>query len=114
MARNTLVEEFVERQFEGITINTPRPRQQQSEGTESAAGGSNPVPVKENGTPERRPTGRPKSDTAKTKLSAYVPEEMKVKLQTIQHRTFKSSLNDVVIEALHDIIKKYNLSENNF
>lgn len=51
--------------------------------------------------------GRPKSEIEKTKLSVYVPVEAKAKLVKIQHTTFRQNLNDVLLEAVQDLLKKY-------
>lgn len=57
--------------------------------------------------------GRPKQNkTEEMKAKVYpvsIPNGMRAKLETIQAMTYKSSLKDVFMEALSDIIKKYNI-----
>lgn len=112
MAEN-IIKDFVKKQTTPLTIGVPKQRPQ----TESAA----PVQAAETpateeiATPQPQPqqevakghVGRPKSDIEKVKLSVYVPAEAKAKLIRIQHHNYKQSLNDVLLEAISDLIKKY-------
>jgi hypothetical protein len=41
------------------------------------------------------------------KLSVYLPAEAKEKLVRIQHDNYKQNLNDILLEAINDLIKKY-------
>ena len=56
----------------------------------------------------QRHIGRPKGDVAKIKISLYVPEEIKARLIKVQHMNYKASLNDMLMEAVEDVLKKYN------
>lgn len=122
MADN-MIKDFVKKQTTPLTIGVPRQRpaeaeQQPAAAAPAAPAASQPVAVQQPQVaqvePEATPApvvkgriGRPKSDIEKVKLSVYVPAEAKAKLIRIQHQNFKSSLNDVLMEAISDLIKKY-------
>ena len=40
-------------------------------------------------------------------MSVYVPVEDKKKLVKIQHQTFRQNLNDILLEAINEILVKY-------
>lgn len=128
MAEN-IIKDFVKKQTTPLTIGVPKQRPQAGTETPAAAPVEQPVPeVKtvpvqapapatapaaaqpvQQAEPEiiRGHVGRPKSDVEKVKLSVYVPAEMKSRLIKVQHHNYKPSLNDVLIEAIADLLTKY-------
>ena len=108
MAENT-IKDFVKKQTTPLNIGVPRQRPQESV-QEIRLSVPEPAaePVKAVETIQvKNPVGRPRSEVRKVKMSVYVPEEAKAKLIKIQHTNFKQNLNDVLLEAIYDIIKKY-------
>ena len=106
-----MIKDFVKKQTTAISIGVPKQRP-----ADTPAQAAEPVrevePVAAAPAAEETPAakghvGRPKSDIEKVKLSVYVPAEAKEKLIKIQHHNYKPSLNDVLMEAIVDIIKKY-------
>jgi len=103
-----IIKDFVKKQTSTVTIGVPKIKPQgeiQEERFEPK-----PAQVSEPAEEEikiKGHVGRPKSDIEKVKLSVYVPAEAKEKLIKVQHDNYKQSLNDVLIEAINDIIKKY-------
>lgn len=107
-----IIKDFVKRQTTAVTIGVPRQRTQEDkpevriEPEQAPAAQPMAEPVAE-AKQEKGHVGRPKSDIEKVKLSVYVPAEAKAKLVKIQHENYKQNLNDVLLEAINDIIKKY-------
>ena len=107
MAEN-IIKDFVKKQTTPLNIGVQKQRPQEDVQEARIA-----EPRHEALVPEEKPApvkahvGRPKSEIQKVKMSVYVPEEAKAKLIKIQHRNFKQNLNDVLLEAIMDIIKKY-------
>ena len=100
---DTTIKDFVKKQTTAITIGVPKARN---------AGESQPVQapvpqVTQEYVAPKGHVGRPKSDITKVKISVYLPEEAKAKLVRIQHQNYKQNLNDVLLEAINDLIKKY-------
>lgn len=126
MAEN-IIKDFVKKQTTTLTIGTPRQRplasEEQSDTPATAAPAPEPVqPVREapaavvaaqeaatSEQPVRGRVGRPRSGIEKKKMSVYVPEEVKEKLIKLQHMTYKQSINDVLIEGIYLLLKKYDL-----
>jgi len=120
MAEN-IIKDFVKKQTTPLNIGVPKQRPQgaaevrfEEPAVETAAPAPAPVPAPAPAAvqavePEavKGHVGRPKSDVEKVKLSVYVPAEAKAKLVKIQHHNYKQSLNDVLLEAISDVIKKY-------
>ena len=118
MAEN-IIKDFVKKQTTPLTIGVPRQKPQaESEPaprieTAPAAPAAEPVkeaapaPAKAEQNMEKGHVGRPKSNVEKVKLSVYVPAEAKAKLIKIQHHNYRQNLNDVLLEAIADVIKKY-------
>ena len=114
MAEN-IIKDFVKKQTTPLNIGVPKQRpangSEESRTVEPVAPAPAPVaaPATVEVAPEvvRGQVGRPKSDIEKVKLSVYVPAEAKAKLVKIQHHNYKPSLNDVLIEAINDLLKKY-------
>lgn len=109
MAEN-IIKDFVKKQTTPLTIGVPRqrPAEENQQPVQVQPKQQEPVSAPAPAAPETRGhVGRPKSDIEKVKLSVYVPAEAKSKLIKIQHLNFKSSLNDVLMEAISDLIKKY-------
>jgi len=115
MAEN-IIKDFVKKQTTPLNIGVPKQRPQgatevrieepSAQVAPSPAPAQTPVqPVEQEAV--RGHVGRPKSDVEKVKLSVYVPAEAKAKLVKIQHHNYKQSLNDVLLEAISDVIKKY-------
>lgn len=120
MAEN-IIKDFVKKQTTPLTIGVPKQRPQgESEPAprfeaEPVAPAPEPfkevapapAPVQPEPEAAKGHVGRPKSEVEKVKLSVYVPAEAKTKLIKIQHHNYKQSLNDVLLEAIADVIKKY-------
>ena len=116
MAEN-IIKDFVKKQTTPLNIGVPK--QRPAAGTEEVKKAepaapapvqvTTPAPSTVQTAPEvvRGQVGRPKSNIEKVKLSVYVPTEAKAKLIKIQHHNYKPSLNDILIEAINDLIKKY-------
>lgn len=109
-----IIKDFVKKQTTAISIGVPKQRPQgevKEERFEEKPAPVQPVQEPEVQAPvEKGPkghVGRPKSDIEKVKMSVYVPAEAKAKLVKIQHETYKQNLNDVLLEAINDILKKY-------
>lgn len=114
MAEN-IIKDFVKKQTSPINISVPkaRPVVQPEEKSvndlsedprKELKEGMTTVPVK-----EEKKLGRPRSGVEKVKLSLYVQEDIKQKLIRIQHTTCKASLNDVLTEAVSELLKKYGM-----
>lgn len=115
---NSIIKDFVQKQTTPISIGVPKQRTPET----VPAPAAEPAPQAVQAAPEApaapqttaaAPTkgrvGRPKSDIEKVKLSVYIPAEAKEKLVKIQHTNYKQSINDVLIEAVSDLIRKYGL-----
>lgn len=114
MAEN-LIKDFVKKQTSTVTIGVPRvkplgaveqPRIEVPAMEPQNVPAPLVEPVAEN-KPKAKHIGRPKSDIEKCKMSVYVPVEDKRKLVKIQHQTFRQNLNDILLEAINDILVKY-------
>ena len=97
MAENN-IKELVAKQTSAVTIGTPKQREVISSPIA--------IPVQEKSV---TPKGRPKCEFERIKLSMYIPVEFKEQLVKIQHLNFRPSMNDVLMEAVDDIIKKYSM-----
>ena len=104
MAEN-IIKDFVRKQTSPVTIGVPKSRsaepEQVKENSQPAVEVQQPAPQ------EGKRMGRPRTYEKRAKISMYLPEELKDKIVRIQHQNFKSSINDVMIEAVHDLLKKY-------
>ena len=106
MAEN-IIKDFVKKQTTPLNIGVPKQRpQEEVPEVRIAEPVQEPVKV-EAAVVEKPHVGRPKGEIKKVKMSVYVPEEAKAKLIKIQHNNYKQNLNDVLLEAIMDIIKKY-------
>ena len=112
MAEN-LIKDFVKKQTSTVTIGVPRAKpqgvvEQPRIEVPAMEPQQAPAAVAEL-VAESKPKhiGRPKSDIEKCKMSVYVPVEDKKKLVKIQHQTFRQNLNDILLEAINDILVKY-------
>lgn len=98
------IKEFIKRQTTTLNIGTPKVR---NESDVIPAPAARPVEEQpqvrkdEEGSEAsgRRP-GRPKTDVQKVKLSVYVPEDVKERLVRLQHDTYRTSLNEVLTDAI--------------
>ena len=118
MAEN-IIKDFVKKQTTPLTIGVPKPKPQAGSEPAPRIGvtpvapavdsvkETAPVTVQAEQNPVKGHVGRPKSEVEKVKLSVYVPAEAKAKLIKIQHHNYRQNLNDVLLEAVLDIIKKY-------
>lgn len=116
MAEST-IKDFVKKQTASLNIGVPKQRpaeepERRIEPQQRPAAGQ---PEQQAHAPQvvttaaaPRPVGRPRGDVAKVKMSLYVPEETKARLIKIQHMNYKSSLNDMLMEAIEDVLRKYN------
>ena len=109
-----IIKDFVKKQTTAISIGVPKQRPQcevKEERFEEKPDTVQEVKESEVQAPVEKATkrhvGRPKSEIEKVKMSVYVPAEAKAKLIKIQHETYKQNLNDVLLEAINDILKKY-------
>lgn len=122
MAEN-IIKDFVKKQTSPISISVPktRPEVQPEEKSVSDLKGELKEELKEELRAElkdgkttvpvmdEKKSGRPKAGIEKVKLSLYVQDDIKQKLIRIQHETYKSSLNDVLTEAVSELLKKYGM-----
>lgn len=109
-----IIKDFVKKQTTAISIGVPKQKPQGEvrevrfeEKQEYAPAVKEPVVETKAEKAPKGHIGRPKSDIEKVKMSVYVPAEAKAKLIKIQHETYKQNLNDVLLEAINDILKKY-------
>lgn len=110
-----IIKDFVKKQTTSISIGVPRQKPQGEAAQERIEPSPAPSPSPAAQEPVNKPVGtvtkghvgRPKSEIEKVKMSVYVPAEAKAKLIRIQHETYKQNLNDVLLEAINDILKKY-------
>lgn len=119
MADNNIMKDFVKKQSTPISIGIPKQRPQVQETVkEEPRKNDAPVYAKEPAqatattlaaTAEPKKVGRPKSDVEKVKLSLYLPKEMKERVVRLQHISMKSCLNDVLMEAIEDLLAKNNI-----
>lgn len=110
---NDIIKSFVQKQTTPISIGVPKQRTQETQPSAPAVEPAAPIqstaaeaPKQENSTPARRP-GRPKQEVDKVKMSLYIPVEAREELLKIQHNTFTSSFNDVVLCAINEFIKNH-------
>lgn len=108
------IKDFIKKQTNQVTIGVPRRR------TDVEAAVEQPVAEvpQFNAVPETvvpsedmqpaRAVGRPKSEVRKVKLSAYVPAEVKDRLVKLQHESYRSNLNDVLVEAIMKYLDSMN------
>lgn len=95
-----IVKEFMRNQTESLSIGVPRARQPED------AGGSGPV-GESAAVPQRKPVGRPSGTRVqKTQTPVYMCRELKEELVVIQHRLMKAHLNDVIVEALEEYVRR--------
>ena len=110
MAEST-IKDFVKKQTSSLNIGVPKVKPATiaplDEIGEAPAAYQTVASANETPAPTVKTTGRPKSEIQKVKLSLYVPEETKTKLVRIQHLSFKSSLNDVLLEAINEYLEKH-------
>lgn len=101
MADNT-IRDFIQKQTGNpINIAIPKPKVAEPRTEERPE-------EEEEGRVRTGKAGRPRlTDDKRVKMNLYAPEEIKKKLIKIQHHNYKSSLNDVLLEAVLDLIKKY-------
>lgn len=115
---NSIMKDFVKKQSTAISIGVPRQRNSEPEPaveekrivSEIPAVSEAPVApqtqvVETVRVPKK--VGRPKSEIEKVKVSLYIPAETKERITRLQHRNMKSCMNDVLMEAIDDILKKY-------
>lgn len=61
----------------------------------------------------KRPQGRPrlsKEEKESTERICFeMPRDLKFKLDELKHKTYKKSYREIIIEALTDILKKYEI-----
>lgn len=105
MADN-IIKDFVKKQTSSVTIGVPKPR---TMATEKAQDVAQPAATSIDAEPVASSSriGRPRTYEKRAKLSIYLPEELKDKLVKIQHHNYKPSMNDVLLEAIYDLLKKY-------
>lgn len=123
MADNNIMKDFVKKQSSPISIGVPKMRSTDQEPeriempaqkTVKPATESRPVartvlaPVEEV-KPAPKKIGRPKSEIEKVKVSLYLPVDVKNRLVKLQHMNMKSCMNDVMIEAIEDLLDKYSI-----
>ena len=117
MAEN-IIKDFVKKQTSPISISVPktRPEVQPEEKSVSDLKGElkeelrAELKEKMTAAPEAdEKSGKTKAENNKVKLSLYIDKGVKQKLVKIQHETYKSSLNDVLIEAVDELLKKYDM-----
>lgn len=118
MAEN-IIKDFVKKQTMPLTIGVPKQKpiatnnfpegvnNIQTDSTVDSVSGSEVSTVQTSLNTFKGHIGRPKCDVVKVKLSLYVPEDVKKKLIKIQHHNYRKSLNDVLFEAISDVLKKY-------
>ena len=122
MAEN-IIKDFVKQQTTPLTIGVPKQRPQGEsepaprfeaepvapapEPVKEVAPAPAPAPAQQEPETAKGHVGRPKSEVEKVKLRVYVPADANTKLIKIQHHNYKQSLNDVLLEAIADVIKKY-------
>lgn len=107
MAEN-IIKDFVQKQTSTVTIGVPKKKTAVAENpSERPAAISQQEPAQFPAEADIKKTGRPKAYENRTKISTYLPEEMKDKLVKIQHRNLKPSLNEVMLEAVKDLLAKY-------
>lgn len=105
MAKSNIIKEFIDKQTSGVTIGVPK---QKTSETQMFAYADIIPPGTNLQSTQTSKVGRPKKNENRVKLSVYLPEELKTELVKIQHHNYKPSMNEVLIEAIEDLIKKYN------
>ena len=117
MAEN-IIKDFVKKQTSPISISVPKTRPEVQPEEKSVSNLKEELKeelraeLKEKMTaaPEAdEKSGKTKPENNKVKLSLYIDKGVKQKLVKIQHETYKSSLNDVLIEAVDELLKKYGM-----
>lgn len=93
---NNAIKDFIKSQTTPVRIGVPASPQVPHEHQ----------PISQSVSIHRETVGRPKSEILKTKLSLYVPVEDKEKLVRIQHAKMFSSLNDVMMIAISEYIRR--------
>ena len=104
------IKDFIRKQTTPVNIGVPRSRNIPVQEPVSIVEQPVSAPVSSNSdiTVQKNKPGRRKGDVQKVKLSLYVPEEVKDQLIRIQHDTYKSSLNDTLVEAVMRYIASQN------
>ena len=117
MAEN-IIKDFVKKQTSPISISVPKTRPEVQPEEKSVSNLKEELKeelraeLKEEmtSTPDAdEKSGKTKAENNKVKLSLYINNGIKQKLVKIQHETYKSSLNDVLIEAVDELLKKYGM-----
>lgn len=102
--KQTGLEKFMGKTFTGgVRIEAPTEAREHRELPAEAA------VVEESKRPGK--VGRPKSEgkVEQSTIIVKVDTELKRKLEDVKYLTHKSTLKDVIIEAMNDIVKKYEL-----
>jgi len=128
--KKTGFEKFIDKQFEDPGVNIVQPvhekgarmtreerlRLVQADSQEKGGGGEPPETVKEDvkenaGKPQKRERGRPAMDPELKRneevLHVKIDRELKRKVEHLMIDTYRSSVKDLVVEALRDLLKKY-------
>ena len=104
MAEN-IIKDFMRRQTSPITIGVPQSRNTSSQEIRAV---SQPLTAPQQPAPqETKKAGRPRTFENRARITIYLPEEVKDTIIRIQHKTFKPSINEVMIEAVRDLLEKY-------
>lgn len=98
------MKEFVKYQTTPVKIGVPKRQdvQQQADAVSPAVASEEVAEVA-----ERKKAGRPRNLENEIRMCLYLTEDMKRRIQFVQHKTFKQSMKEVIHEALEDIFAKY-------
>lgn len=102
----TGLEKFMSKQFsEGVKIGSPASEQKGRGRSASAEEGGESEDVRK----EKNRGGRPKKADRQEQATIIIKidRELKKKLEDVKYMSYKSTLKDVLVEAMNDIIKKY-------
>ena len=102
----SIIKDFVKKQTTSVTIGVPKPRTTTKDTVQEVVQPAD-TPVEAEPVAPSGKVGRPRTYDKRVKLSIYLPEELKDKLVKIQHHNYKPSMNDVLLEAIQDLLKKY-------
>ena len=103
----SIIKDFVKKQTTPVTIGVPKLRTAIKDAIQEVVRPAE-TPVDAEPKALSGKVGRPRTYENRVKLSIYLPEELKDKLVKIQHHNYKPSMNDVLLEAIQDLLKKYN------
>lgn len=125
MAKKDQFDSFLEKQFgeggRGVTIAKPlggerstsfEERKRKAEGEEEAPAAAGAVAEQPSAAPApeepaRRP-GRPKSEKKEVcPMNFLIERDLKAKLEILKVELYRSSVTDLIKEALHDLLVKY-------